>query len=964
MAGSNRHSTKAPPVSVHRWLKIGLALTGLVFCVAASRAETPVVTRIPLYSEVYPQFFDLDQGPDRRLHVGGDGWLISFDGQRWQRTAALRPGPLRALLRDRHGRLWVGGNGWFGYLATDADGVDQLVDISEQFGSDLGDETFADIWEIVEGDQGILFRALHSAFLVDGEGQRQGYFQHAGRFGAALALNGQILIQRRGDGLFRIEDGQLRRYGDDPIFRDSMLTAAFALDAERFVAIDRRPGLSLVERGRRRDLAWPGDPAALGRLHTGVRLPDGDLAFAGDDGILRGYHMASATVTELIGDGSFQAALRFDQDGALLILSDLAITRLYWPPSLVRFSPDDGIRGGIHGVTLTEHAVYAAGFGGVLVARRSGHGDIHQFVRLPGEILDSWAVLPDGDELLIAEGHSLWQRHAEKRLAIGGTDLYPRVLLKSRFAPDRLLIGTELGLAVAARVGRDWRLLAQHHGLRLRANALVELAAGDLLLSSGDRGLWRIHLDLDSGELRGQSQIGPGQGLPTDVHPEVLLFERSHAVCLSTSRGFFEWRDDRLVPLDIGGLAALKQPNEALRIQADGQGGLFAIGGHAVYHDRGQGQWHEIALEAGDGSAVNAIAPLGDGGGLVATSSGLLRYRASAIQQPAARAELKIARLTLDGGDNAVRTLPLAGPLSIEHSDGVLHIELSLTDYDPGPAPQFQVRLKGLEANWSRPSALSSFRYAQLPVGEFEIEARAERGPGRAYALSPLKLAVLPHWYQQTWARLAALLPLLLAFGAGLQWRHRRHVRVLAARNRALDAQVAARTRELASANRRLRDLAEHDGLTGVANRRQFDLRLQELLADPAACFPLALLLLDVDFFKQFNDRFGHLAGDEALRRVAAALVVNTRPGDLVARYGGEEFAVLAPRCTESAAAELGERLCRAVAASDAGVTISIGIDLHTQPGQTPTVETLIAGADRALYQAKAEGRNRVVRAT
>ena len=930
---------------------------------ATAQAEVPVVTRIALNTEVYPQFFDLEQGSDRRLHVGGDGWLISFDGQRWQRTAALRPGPLRALLRDRRGRLWVGGYGWFGYLANTPEGVDQLVDVSAQFAADLGQESFADIWEIVEGDQGLLFRGLHSAFLVDRRGRRLGYFHHPGRFGAAFALAGQILIQLRGDGLFRIEGGELKRFIEDPLFRDSMLTAGFALDSERLVTIDRRPGLSLVAGGRRRDLVWPGDAAALGRLHTGVRLPDGELAFAGDDGILRSYQMDSGGVSELVGDGSFQSALRFDQDGALLILSDLAITRMYWPPSLLRLTQGDGIRGGIQSVTLTEQAVYAAGYGGVLVADRLADGSFRHFARLPGEILDSWTVLPDGDSLLVAEGHSLWQRRGQARLAVGGNDLYPRVLVKSRFAADRLWIGTELGLALAGRAGPDWHLLAQHDGLRLRVNALAELAPGDLLVSSGDRGLWRIRLDPKTGALHGRDQIGPDQGLPAATHPEVLLFERGQTWCLSTNLGFYEWQHDQLVPIDIGGLAAIKPKNEALRVAPDGQGGMFAIGGHTVYHDRGRGQWHQIALGAGDGSAINAITPTGDGGGLVATSSGLLRYHASAILRSPPKAELKIARLALEGGGGAQQLLPLSGPLTLAHREGVLNIELSLTDFDPGPAPLFEIRLRGLEDSWSRPRSQSNFAYANLPVGSFAIEARATRGPGRSFRLTPLRFEVRPLWFQQGWVRGVFLALLLLAFGGLLQWRHRRHLYVLAARNRILDAQVAARTRELATANRRLRDLAEHDGLTGVANRRQFDRCLHELLNNREASFPLALLLLDVDFFKQFNDQHGHLAGDESLRRLATTLVLNTRPGDLVARYGGEEFAVLAPCCSGPAALELAERLCHAVAQSEAGVTVSIGVCLHVDPGSAPSAEELIAGADRALYRAKAEGRNRVVMA-
>jgi diguanylate cyclase (GGDEF)-like protein len=130
----------------------------------------------------------------------------------------------------------------------------------------------------------------------------------------------------------------------------------------------------------------------------------------------------------------------------------------------------------------------------------------------------------------------------------------------------------------------------------------------------------------------------------------------------------------------------------------------------------------------------------------------------------------------------------------------------------------------------------------------------------------------------------------------------------------------------------------------------------------------LTLVMADVDHFKRYNDRYGHLAGDECLKRVAAALqsAVN-RPADLVARYGGEEFAVLLPE-TDTTAALIAER-CRELVAALAIrhedspvapiVTLSCGVaSVRPQAGEDPSL--LVAAADRALYRAKHEGRNRV----
>lgn len=167
---------------------------------------------------------------------------------------------------------------------------------------------------------------------------------------------------------------------------------------------------------------------------------------------------------------------------------------------------------------------------------------------------------------------------------------------------------------------------------------------------------------------------------------------------------------------------------------------------------------------------------------------------------------------------------------------------------------------------------------------------------------------------------------------------------------------------ELEKANAELEALATQDGLTGIKNRRAFGMRLEEEVARATRySLPLALLLLDVDNFKSYNDTFGHPAGDEVLKIVAQILEQNARETDLAARYGGEEFVVLLPQTDAAGAWVIAERIRRAVADYpwlDRAVTLSIGV-AHLLP-VVDTGSELIARADQALYQSKAGGRNRV----
>jgi diguanylate cyclase (GGDEF)-like protein len=173
---------------------------------------------------------------------------------------------------------------------------------------------------------------------------------------------------------------------------------------------------------------------------------------------------------------------------------------------------------------------------------------------------------------------------------------------------------------------------------------------------------------------------------------------------------------------------------------------------------------------------------------------------------------------------------------------------------------------------------------------------------------------------------------------------------------------VDEQKRELERANRELSELAMRDGLTGLINHRTFHERLaDEFTRAERQMSTTSLLMIDVDHFKQYNDSYGHPAGDALLRRLAALLSDSARSCDVVARYGGEEFAILLPVTDTSGALDLAERLRKRVEGENwqsAVITVSIGVAASGY-GRYRAAD-LLCWADRALYQSKANGRNRV----
>jgi diguanylate cyclase (GGDEF)-like protein len=184
-----------------------------------------------------------------------------------------------------------------------------------------------------------------------------------------------------------------------------------------------------------------------------------------------------------------------------------------------------------------------------------------------------------------------------------------------------------------------------------------------------------------------------------------------------------------------------------------------------------------------------------------------------------------------------------------------------------------------------------------------------------------------------------------------------------------VDQRECGRNQKLADANRQLEALSNHDGLTGIHNRRYFDDYLAEVWdAAKAKTSPVSLVMIDVDHFKAYNDFYGHVGGDECLRRIAAAIQkALRRNSDIVTRYGGEEFAVVLPDAPGSEVQAVAERIMQSVAALGLPhersplfkrVTLSIGYATASAT-DAATPAALLRSADTALYRAKSDGRNR-----
>jgi diguanylate cyclase (GGDEF)-like protein len=328
--------------------------------------------------------------------------------------------------------------------------------------------------------------------------------------------------------------------------------------------------------------------------------------------------------------------------------------------------------------------------------------------------------------------------------------------------------------------------------------------------------------------------------------------------------------------------------------------------------------------------------------------------------------ETRPKRLRLTVASSVAPGQPLAPEARLVHGEGRLVFHYTLLSFVGETLTAYRTQLVGLETLPTEWTAAGEREISELTPGCYRFLVWARDGMGQEVGPEEVAFTIVPAPWQTLPVRLALVALVLLLFWLVARAWVARHER----RERELEARVATRTRELAEVNEQLSRLSRLDTLTGLPNRRQFEVTFEaEWSRSMRTDKPLAVVMLDIDDFKVFNDTQGHPAGDECLRRVGRALAdALPREGDLLARLGGEEFAVILPATDAEGARQVAERLREAVDALElpagaegtrARVTASCGV-AATVATMGVRRHVLVSAADRALYRAKHAGKNRV----
>ncbi len=920
----------------------------------------PSLTRFtPADTDAHPYSFSVLALGDGQVFVGNSAGLLRYFGQRWQLVEMPGAGAARSLALGADGRIHVGGYQNFGVLQRGADGRHEFTSQERDFFPDSEGAPLGEVWDTVAVAEGVYFATSESLFFVGYDGSRA-IVPLPGRLLALFAPGGPPVVALRDRQLFHLRDGELRPWLRAP----GRVRGLAQIATGQYWLLTDSGSLHRVDGSRLQQTPYAAEEMLRSATpYVMVALPGGGFAIGTLSGdIVRvdqdfSHHRVWPTgPAPVIG-------LAVDPENHLWAATEADIVRLSLSDAWSLIDRSSGLRGPVTHAAVYQERLYVSTSVGLYGATRDQAG-VPRFetVALGKSEVNHLVTTPIGLLIAAREGIYLW-RDEQLQVLIEGPLVWR--LFQSRVVAERYYAVEDSGLIVLDRAGDGYRQTQRFSDPLFRFDEIAEAADGSLLVDRLLADPMRFAMQSDR-QLAAPVAVDVSGARGADHSAAVLEIDgramiATETLLLAEEDGSFVPQSSH--PLIEAGLA----PGSDLRARTCGDGSVFVFNTRRLLRRDADPRQAFVELRPMDGGTRGVIdvqCSGTDGVAWIGTWSGMVRFDPRAARSPALRSAPVMEQVRLDASDGGSRWLPLLPDLVELPEFRQIRFEYA----SPAIAARlrYQSRLSGYEQSWVESGAQGYREFGALAPGEYLFQARAIDETGVAGPLLAYPLRVPTAWYQTIWFAIAALAWIVVLFLLLLRWRSR----TLERRNRELEALVSERTEALAQrshelelANKRLSELADLDGLTGVANRRKLEHELDHAWsAARAADAHLSMLLIDVDQFKQFNDTYGHALGDERLKAIAGRLAGWVGPGESLARYGGEEFVLLMPGSSLDVAVERAEAIRRdARHAGPEGSRSSISIGIAERIKHRPTsAAQLFEFADLALYRAKNAGRDRV----
>lgn len=923
----------------------------------------PVSTMVPNVGAP-PSSNDIAEDDSSLVYVANGGGVLVFDGEIWQTVKLPNGDAAYSLMFDGRKRVYVGGHNLFGYLERDETGQPTFHDLTAGFSALLAGDSFGDINSIRVATDGVFFQAPTHVFrFVPDSGEMQ-LWRHSGRFGALDLVQGDLMLQFRGEGLRHFVQGDWQPVKGTAGL--SFLTnALLPLPGGAILSMSADKQWRVFVDGRVTDYHMPAKFPSASAINAATVLRDGSLALAGIDGALWLYDPGTGHSQSMhVSDGPLNQ-LTIANDGGLLALSDLAVYHIDWPGNWTSLSRHDGIIGRINRIRSWGHRWITMSNSGVY-GSTAGPDGVAVFKQLTYTNYDTYdLVVADAHHALLAENFRLlWVDETRVLHPIGRADLYPRVLVRSVAHPDQIYVGTEYGVALLDASKKDWKIRIDRGNNDERVTTVVEVGPTEVLVGTSRSGVHLVEFDEARLHVVSDRLLTDADGIRYGkIARAAVSCLVDGTVVASTETGVYRWGSKRFESVVLPGLELPATSAPVLTFDA-GPGGEWAFGGEHIYHRAAGDAWHPEDIGNIVNGYVQSIAFDGNRATLFGEDNAILLYQEANHPRGPVAARVQVRTIKEVGPDSLERPLSLnpVQPLNVA-DDFSISFHFALPEFS-GRQAVYQVRLKGRDEAFSNWRTSNTYIYRHLPAGEYTFQVAARDGQGRVSETVPFHFVVMAPWYASTsakagWAFLTLLVLAALGYAA-IWWR----TLWLTRKRVELERVVTDRTLELVTANDRLNDLAHRDILTGLANRALFERRLEQARASAMRHNTrFAVLFIDLDQFKTVNDSLGHEAGDQLLKQVSARLETRLRRDDTLARWGGDEFMVLAEDLSSEAdVAVIAQALLEAASAptllTGGTVTLSTSVGVSMFPDDSGNINELIRNADTAMYSAKKRGGN------
>lgn len=937
-----------------------LALAAGCWCAGAwAFPGEPLLQRFtPADFKATPYLYGLARDADGRLYIGNLDGVLRMQGREWE-TVPL-PGGMAAgsLARGRDGRVYLAGYDSFGYMDTAADGHAAYHDLRDAFGLKGAARALGWMGQVLPVPDGIYFRSQHQLLFYGFSGRHKQWSVGDDNSGFSQ-WRGNLYTLDKDVGLQRFDDGKVVPVAGGEVMKGHR--GIEIVDHGDWALVISVGGFYRLDGNGVAALDVPPMPADAGIFSAVMPLRGGDFAVSTASGVLLEYDAGGHLMSRHKIARAGISGLETDTENGLWASSDDELVRLQVPSPWSRI--DVGDLGGVIGDCELHRGALWLGVGSRGLARMTvGNGSVQTDWIAAENRNQVFGLTSTEDGLLVArDGGIDVIGDDDKVTPLVHHDQPAYAIVLSRYDHDLAYAPGDEGVYILRRMNHQWGFVALLQAPELATQSLIEVAPGVLWVNN-TRGLperWLV--DPAKAKLVKREPFDlDAPGFRRDPNQSAQIYALGKDVYLGIGTQVFRFEGHAFKPFTGAPFTFMQNPNTFQVLQTPV--GAFAYTGNRLYRQEHDGDWKREDFGAQPVASQSLLRYGSDGILRLSVWRSLLQYRPDDTPPPPLPPlAVRLTAVHRVEPDGRVDSLPLqVRAHDVFGQDQSLNLQFTVFSAEPGVEYRYRVQgLTGGYSDWREQPSLSLTGLDQ--PGDYALDIQARTPSGRPVDGVVYTFGIAPRWYQITVVRLLIALGVLVGLLVLIRWRERRQARRFVERQQYLEAKIAERTVELEAANHKLAELATEDSLTGVANRRALETGLQrewQRCLDRRA--PISLLMIDVDHFKQYNDRHGHQAGDLVLKEVAVRLSAGLEPQrEMLARYGGEEFCLVLPGVVLDLALQRAEKLRKSFEVAGSLVTVSIGVASRV-PREDDSPQALLRTADQLLYEAKRRGRNRV----